>query len=165
MSKLGHVAGVEPLFSADGLTKRYGQATVLDGVTLAVAAGEVHALLGANGAGKSTAVRIIAGLTAPSAGKMRFSGQPYSPRTKRAAEHAGIHIVQQELNLIPTLSVAENLFFTRLPNTAGVLRRRELFERSRLLLARCGLSDLDPATPVGQLGVGRQQLPFAGKVV
>lgn len=148
----------QTLFSAAGLAKRYGQVTVLDDVSLTVESGEIHALLGANGAGKSTAVRIIAGLVGATAGEMRMKGQPYAPRKKREAEVAGVHIVQQELNLIPTLSVAENLFFTRLPHTAGILRRGKLQEQSHELLDRCGLPGMDPSMPLGRLGVGRQQM-------
>jgi ribose transport system ATP-binding protein len=147
----------EALLELSGIGKTYA-APVLAGVDLAFRAGEVHALLGANGAGKSTLSRIIAGLVPPSAGTMRLAGQPYAPRDKQAAEAGGVQIVQQELNLVPTLSVAENLLLTRLPRRWGVIDRRALRAAAARILAGAGLAALDPATPVAALGVGHQQL-------
>ena len=146
------------LLSIDGLTKRYGSATVVNHCSLDFHAGEIHALLGANGAGKSTLVRMISGLVIPSAGKMTIEGVEFSATNKRDAESAGIEIVQQELNLISTLSVAENLLLTRLPTTAGIIRRKPLHERARAALDRFGLNDLPTTTPVATLGVGQQQM-------
>ncbi|MEL6105921.1 MAG: sugar ABC transporter ATP-binding protein [Planctomycetota bacterium] len=147
-----------PVLQSQGLTKRYGNVTVLDGCSLSFEAGSIHALLGANGAGKSTLVRTFAGLVAPSAGNMRLDGREYAPGNKRAAERAGVEIVQQELNLIPTLSVAENLQLARLPSTAGVIDWRQLHQHATRALARVGLNDLPPGTRLGELGVGTQQM-------
>jgi len=146
-----------PLLDVAGATKRYA-VTVLDRCNLQVRAGEIHALLGANGAGKSTLCKIIAGLLTPNAGHMTLAGQPYAPANKQAAEAAGVQIVQQELNLIPTLTVAENLLLNRLPARAGVIRRKELHARARRALDRFGLSDVHTEALVGSLGVGRQQM-------
>jgi ribose transport system ATP-binding protein len=132
--------------------------TVLDRVAFDLRAGEIHALVGANGAGKSTLCRIIAGLVQPTAGEMTFRGQLYAPASKQAAESEGVQIIQQELNLIPTLSVAENLRLSRLPNRGGIIRKRELRQRSRTALDRFGLEDIATETLVGSLGVGRQQM-------
>ena len=101
-----------------GAHKAYA-APVLTGVDFDVRPGEVHALIGANGAGKTTLARIISGLTGLDRGEMFLEGQPYVPATKAEAEESGVHIVQQELNLIGTLSVAENLF----QSFAGANRR------------------------------------------
>ncbi len=147
-----------PLLSTIGLGKRYGQVAVLSDVAFDVRRGEIHALLGVNGAGKSTLSKIIAGLVTASDGAMQLAGTMYRPADKRAAEMAGVEIVHQELNLIPTLSVAENLFLSRLPAAAGVIRRRHLRDRARQLLDRYGLHELDDRTPVAQLGVGKRQL-------
>jgi ribose transport system ATP-binding protein len=125
---------------------------------LDVSAGEVHALVGANGAGKSTLARIVAGLVAPGGGRMRLSGADYAPGSKADAERAGVHIVQQELMLLPTLSVAENLFLNRLPRRLGVIDRRRLHRDASTALAAVGLEGIDPRTPAGQLGMGHQQL-------
>lgn len=147
-----------PLLQTRGLTKRYGDVTVLSDVSIEVRCGEIHALLGANGAGKSTLCKIISGLTPASDGSMQLSGTAYHPASKQQAEAAGVEIVQQELNLISTLSVAENVFLTRLPNRGGVLRGRQLHAESRKLLDQFGLRDVQTHTLVESLGVGRQQM-------
>ncbi len=140
-----------------GVGKTYA-VPVLAEVDLAIRRGEVHALLGANGAGKSTLSRIVAGLVTPSAGTMRLDGQTFAPADKRAAETAGVQIVQQELNLIPTLTVAENLLLTRLPRRFGLIDRAALHAQARAILDRNGLTSLATDLPVSALGVGQQQL-------
>lgn len=141
-----------------GLTKTYDSTTVVKACDLTFSSGQIHALLGANGAGKSTLVRMIAGLVSLSDGSMRLDDQPYHPANKREAERLGIEIVQQELNLIPTLTVAENLFLNRLPNRAGVIRGKRLHDKARELLDQFGLQAIDPATRLASLGVGQQQI-------
>lgn len=145
------------LLQVGGLHKSYN-VPVLTDFSFDLRGGEVHALIGSNGAGKSTFARILCGLTPPGSGKIQFNGHQYAPRSKREAEHAGIVMVLQELNVIGTLSVAENIFLNRLPRRAGLVRFAALHDQARAALARVGLGDLDPATPAGQLGVGQQQL-------
>ena len=94
----------------------------------------------------------------PRPGKDDAGRHRYAPRTKAEAEGRGVHIVQQELNLIGTLSVAENLFFGRLPTRLGIIARDELRKRAKDVLALVGLVDLDPTTPVERLGVSYQKL-------
>jgi len=147
----------EALLSLRGLGKRYA-GWVLRDVDLDLHAGAVHALIGANGAGKSTLVKIVSGLVAPTAGRMTLAGAAHAPAGKAQAERAGVQIVQQELNLIGTLSIAENLMLNRLPSRVGFIRRRRLDARAGDALAQMGLDDLDPAMRVDRLGVGRQQL-------
>ncbi|MEZ6123080.1 MAG: sugar ABC transporter ATP-binding protein [Planctomycetaceae bacterium] len=146
------------LLDVRNISRTFGAVTVLDSCCLQIAAGEIHALLGANGAGKSTLVSIIAGLIPPTVGEMTLSGQLYAPRDKQAAEHLGVQIVQQELNLIPTLTVAENLQLNRLPHRWGIVNRRELHERARAALNRFHLHDIPTDLPLGQLGIGHRQL-------
>jgi ribose transport system ATP-binding protein len=140
-----------------GLQKSYS-VPVLSDFSFELLAGEVHALVGSNGAGKSTFARILSGLTHADSGEIEFLGKPYAPRSKREAEHAGIIMVMQELNVIGTLTVAENIFLSRLPRTAGFVRFAQLRKMARKALARVGLEELDPTTPARQLGVGQQQL-------
>lgn len=140
------------------MTKRYGKVTVLRDVSFDLAPGEIHALLGANGAGKSTLCKMIAGLTSVTQGSMELSGKPYQPANKQSAELAGVQIIQQELNLIPTLSIAENISLSRLPNRAGVIRRSQLNDDAREALSRLGLGHLDPRMLVSKLGVGQRQM-------
>ncbi|PQO38148.1 sugar ABC transporter ATP-binding protein [Blastopirellula marina] len=148
----------EPLLELTGLTKRYGEQTVLNDCQLRVRSGEIHTLLGGNGAGKSTLVRIIAGLVRPTAGEMKLAGEAYAPSTKREAETAGVEIVQQEFNLIPTLSVAENLLLTRLPAWGGVINRKRLHQQAQAALDRLELRGISTEDIVETLGVGQQQM-------
>ena len=146
-----------PLLRVTGLQKSYS-VPVLSDFSFELEHGEVHALVGSNGAGKSTFARILCGLTLPDRGSLHLEGRDYCPRTKREAEHAGIVMVMQELNVIGALTVAENIFLSRLPSIVGFVRFKELHRMAREALARVGLGDLDPATPASQLGVGQQQL-------
>ncbi len=150
-----------PRVRCAGIGKSYA-VPVLTGVDFECLPGEVHALVGANGAGKSTLAKILCGLVRPDAGTMTLDGAPYAPAGKPDAEAAGIHIVHQELNLIGTLTVAENLFLARLPRRLGIVDRRRLRRDACEALARVDLAGLDPDTPVARLGVGvRQQLEIA----
>jgi ribose transport system ATP-binding protein len=146
-----------PLLQVTGLHKSYNVPVLVD-FHFELRRGEVHALVGSNGAGKSTFARILSGLTAPDRGAMQLNGHSYMPRSKRDAEHAGIVMVMQELNVIGTLSVAENIFLSRLPRRAGFVRYGELHEKARHELSRVGLGALDPSIPARALGVGQQQL-------
>ncbi|MCA9140973.1 MAG: sugar ABC transporter ATP-binding protein [Planctomycetales bacterium] len=140
------------------MTKRYGDVTVLDNVDFDVRSGEIHALLGANGAGKSTLCKMISGLTDLTGGQMHLDGRPYAPPNKLSAESAGVQIVQQELNLIPTLNVAENLFLGNLPSIGGLIQKRRLHHQARAALDRLKLHSIQTHTLVGELGVGRMQM-------
>jgi ribose transport system ATP-binding protein len=147
-----------PLLRIRGLGKRYSAPALVD-FDLDLAGGEVHALIGANGAGKSTLARIIAGLIRPDTGQMDLSGRGFAPASKPEAERAGVHIVQQELTLLPTLSVAENLFLNRLPRRRlGLIDDRRLQRDAAAALAAVGLERIEPRTAAGDLGVGQQQL-------
>ncbi|KAA0131750.1 sugar ABC transporter ATP-binding protein [Gimesia chilikensis] len=151
------MTGTPPRFSTEGLSKDY-VVRVLDGVQFELRAGEIHALVGANGAGKSTLCKMISGLVPLTEGQMLLNGVPYSPADKRSAESLGVQIVQQELNLIPTLSVAENLLLGRYPQRWGVIDRRELQRRARTALDRFGLTDIATDQSAESLGVGQQQM-------
>ncbi|MEM5420084.1 sugar ABC transporter ATP-binding protein [Paraburkholderia ferrariae] len=149
------------VLTVTGVGKTYEQPVLAD-VSLALHAGEVLALTGENGAGKSTLSKIVSGLTASSAGSMTLMGHPYAPASRREAEALGVRMVMQELNLLPTLTVAENLFLDRLPQSGplrfGWIDRRRLRDDARAAMAQVGLEAIDPDTPVGELGIGHQQL-------
>ncbi|MGW5399430.1 sugar ABC transporter ATP-binding protein [Streptomyces sp. NPDC003952] len=147
----------DPVFEARGITKRFPGVTALAGVDLTLHPGEVHALLGENGAGKSTLVRILGGVQALDEGAMLLAGRPYAPTCTADAMRAGVQVVHQELNLLPNLTVAENLFFQRLPRRFGLVDRRTLHRRAGELLDEVGL-DVAPGTPVERLGIAQMQL-------
>ncbi len=145
------------LLRVTGLGKSYAGPVLAD-VSLDLRVGEVHALVGENGAGKSTFSRILAGLTQPDGGTMLLRGAAYAPQTKREAERHGVRMVLQELNLIGNLTVAESIFVERLPHRWGWIDQHRLHQDAREILARVGLADLDPGCLVRTLGVGQQQL-------
>lgn len=133
-------------------------APALSNVSLKIKQGEIHAIVGENGAGKSTLCRIIAGIIQPDSGKMFLNNSPYKPANKKDAEHCGIRIVMQELNVIPTLTVAENIFFSDLPNRFGLINRNLLSRNSKILLNQIGMENVAPDTLVSHLSLAQQQL-------
>lgn len=145
------------LLTISGVGKSYAQ-PVLEGIELTLHRGEVLALTGENGAGKSTLSKIIGGLETASAGQMQFQGVPYRPASRAAAERLGVRMVMQELNLVPTLSVAENLFLHDLPGRFGWIDRTRLRRQAVEAMGRMGLEALNPDTPVAELGIGHQQM-------
>ncbi|RZL45517.1 MAG: sugar ABC transporter ATP-binding protein [Variovorax sp.] len=145
------------VLSLSALGKDYA-APVLDDVSIVLNAGEVLALTGENGAGKSTLSKIVCGLVQPTRGWMLLNGNPFQPGSRRDAERLGVRMVMQELGLVTTLSVAENLLLDRLPNKAGWIRKARLHELAARQLAKIGMQNIDPATPVARLGIGQQQM-------
>ena len=147
----------QAVLTVSGVGKTYAQ-PVLEGIDLTLQRGEVLALTGENGAGKSTLSKIIGGLEPATTGQMRFRDEPYRPASRAAAERLGVRMVMQELNLVPTLSVAENLFLHDLPGRLGWIDRKRLRQQAVEAMARMGLDAIDPQTPVGELGIGHQQM-------
>ncbi|WP_227003290.1 sugar ABC transporter ATP-binding protein [Kozakia baliensis] len=148
-----------PLLQLEGITKQFPGVLALDHVDLDFRCGEMHALAGENGAGKSTIIRILAGIYAPDSGRMLFDGAPYAPQTPRDAIDVGIRVVHQEFNLLPALSIGENILFEYLPrHRLGMVNRRRLREEAAALMARVGLQHLSPDMPVERLGVAEMQL-------
>ena len=146
------------ILNLEGLTKRFPGVVALDRVDLSITDGEMHALAGENGAGKSSLIRLLAGIHRPDAGRMLLAGQPYAPARPFDAISAGIRVVHQEFNLLPALSVAENLLFERLPRRFGFVNRRTLDREAEALLARVGLDEVSPRTKVERLGIAQMQL-------
>ncbi|HFZ8994333.1 TPA: sugar ABC transporter ATP-binding protein [Citrobacter freundii] len=147
----------QEILTIQGVGKTYSE-PVLEDVTLAFYPGKVLALTGENGAGKSTLSKIIGGLTSATTGKMVYQGLPYAPASRKEAEKLGIRMVMQELNLLPTLSVAENLFLEQLPHRFGWIDRKKLAEMARPVMAMVGLQSINPNMLVGELGIGHQQM-------
>jgi ABC-type sugar transport system ATPase subunit len=150
-----------PFLRAAGITKRFGALTALSGVDLDIRAGEVLALLGDNGAGKSTFIKILAGAHPPSDGELLVSGEAVVFSSPKDAATAGIATIFQELALSENLSIAENVFLGRelKRSILGIpfLRRAEMRERVDGLLKELEAHISDPEAPVGSLSGGQRQ--------
>lgn len=148
-----------PLLEASGISKRYGGILALNNLHFAAEGGEVHAILGENGAGKSTFIQILAGAVNADEGELRLSGKVYRATDPRAARRSGISPVFQELSLIPDLTVAENIFFgEETLSFLGTISERDLNEKAQELFASLGLSAIPPEAPVRSLSIGDRQL-------
>lgn len=148
-----------PLLEALGISKRYGGVLALNKMHFAAEGGEVHAILGENGAGKSTFIQILSGAVAADEGRLRLSGAPYAPRMPHQARQAGISPVFQELSLIPDLTVAENIFFgTEHLSALGTISQRDLNAKAESLFDTLGLTPIAPRAPVRTLSIGDRQL-------
>lgn len=154
----------EVCFAARGLSKSFFGVSVLRDLSISISRGEVLGLVGENGAGKSTLMNIIAGNLRPDSGDMTFQGSLYQPHSVRDALSRGVALVHQELNLFENLSVAENLFINNLPTGFGVLRHREVYDKSLELLQRVGLK-LSPKMQVANLSAGERQLVEIAKAL
>jgi len=142
-----------------GIVKHFAGVRALDGVDLELRGGEILALVGENGAGKSTLINIIGGHWPVGSyeGELHIDGQPVAFGSPHDALEAGVAVIHQELQLVPDLSVAENLFLGRLPARRGIVNQREMRTHARAVLDRYGF-DLDPAARVGALSIARRQL-------
>jgi inositol transport system ATP-binding protein len=147
----------QPLLRMTGIAKGFPGVQALRGVDFTVGRAEVHALLGENGAGKSTLLKILAGAQPPDAGTIAFDGAEVRLESPYQAQRLGIVTIYQEFNLIPTLSVAENVFVGRLPVRIGRVDWRELQRRTRALIEEVGLA-VDPRRLVSDLSVAEQQM-------
>lgn len=159
-------ATATPLLEVRGVSKSFPGVVALSGVNFTLGRGEIHALVGENGAGKSTLMKILSGAYQKDAGEILLDGRPVRSRSPREAAELGISIIYQELNLLPALSVAENIFLSHLParGPLGILNKRRMHEETAELLARVGL-DVKPDTPVGRLRVAEQQLVEVAKAL
>jgi ribose transport system ATP-binding protein len=134
-------------------------------VDLTLEAGAVHMLLGENGAGKSTLMKILSGAYRRDAGEIRVNGQPVDIRSPRDALALGIRVIYQELNLVPQLSVAENIFLGAAPvRWGGIVDWRALFDRTSALLNDLGMA-LDPRAQVARLGLAQRQMVEIAKAL
>src|SRR5437867_6836655 len=156
----------EPLLLMEGIEKSFPGVHALSCCRFELRSGEVHALVGENGAGKSTLMKVLAGVYSKDAGRLRFKGREVEIPSPRAAQQLGISMVHQELNLMPHLTVAQNIFIGREPRRAVplLLDERRLNDRARELLGRLHL-DLDPRAKVSDLTVAKQQMVEIAKAL
>lgn len=139
------------------ITKTFGSIRALDGVSVTFRGGEIHGLCGHNGAGKSTLMKVMMGLVTPDEGELLMNGEPAKLRNSEAAHQAGLTIVDQELGLVPLLSIEENLFLGNV-DEPFFTRRRTRRARARELLADVGLEEIDLRTPLAALLPGQRKL-------
>ncbi|MEU5127232.1 sugar ABC transporter ATP-binding protein [Streptomyces mobaraensis] len=153
------------LLRVEGVTKAFPGVRALDGVDLRLLAGEVHVLLGENGAGKSTLIKMLAGAHRPDTGRILVDGRETAIRSAQDAERLGIATIHQEFNLVPGLTVAENIFLGRQPRTRlGLVDRRTMNERAARLLERVRLR-VAPTAPVAGLGIAALQMVEIAKAL
>lgn len=157
-------ASTDPLLRMRGIVKRFPGVLALDAVDFEVRAGEVHALMGQNGAGKSTLIRILTGVVAPDAGNMRFEGREFRAHSPADAQRRGISTIYQEVNLIPSLSVAENLFLGRAPRRWWGIDYNAVRKRARALLAEFDL-ELDVDRNLDSYSIAIQQMISIARAV
>ena len=156
--------GQESVLVATGISKQFLGSKALDSVDFDLRRGEVHSLLGENGAGKSTLIKCLTGAYRRDSGSLMLSGEAIDPHNTFEAQKLGIGTVYQEVNLLPNLTVAENLYLGRQPRRFGLTQTRIMNRQSRELLSQYGL-DIDPSTPLGQFSVAVQQVVAIARAV
>ncbi|WP_345633992.1 sugar ABC transporter ATP-binding protein [Rugosimonospora acidiphila] len=153
------------ILAMNAITKTFPGVRALSGVDLTVRAGEVAAILGENGAGKSTLMNILAGVFSDYGGDIALDGVPVAIHSPKTAQHLGIAMIHQELNLVPDMSIVDNIFLGREPRTPrGTIDRKTMDEQATRLLAEVGLA-LPPRRPVRQCRVAEQQLIEVAKAL
>jgi ribose transport system ATP-binding protein len=154
-----------PLLEVRDISKRFGATLALSDVKFDLRPGEIHALMGENGAGKSTLMKILAGVQPPDSGEILIDGENVTFATPRDAQSAGLAIIHQELNTVPSMTVAENLALGNERLTRwGTLDRAGMVRDARRRLKLIG-SDIDPTVELGRLSIGMQQMVEIARAV
>jgi len=156
---------MQPLMQLSGIDKAFPGVKALSGAALNVYPGRVMALVGENGAGKSTMMKILTGIYQKDAGSVQFLGKDASFSGPKASQEAGVGIIHQELNLIPQLTIAENIFLGReFVNGLGRIQWKKMYAEADKLLARLNLK-YSSHRLVGELSIGDQQMVEIAKVL
>jgi ribose transport system ATP-binding protein len=154
-----------PLLEITGASKSFPGVQALDNVQLELRHGEVHALVGENGAGKSTLMKLLSGIYQPDSGEFFLDGEQLNIASPKHAQELGISVIHQEFNLMPDLTIAQNIFIGREPRVGRIfLTDRELNRKAQELFDRLGLA-LNPSTLVSALTVARQQMVEIAKAL
>jgi len=155
----------QPLWELDNITKVYPGVRANDGVSIALYPGEIHALLGENGSGKSTLIKILSGVQQPDSGAIRYMGKEVKLENPTAARRKGVATVFQEFSLVPTLTVAENIFLGQPIRRGGAwLDWKRMQQQAAEILRRLEI-ELAPGRLVGELSVAEQQLVEIAKAI
>ena len=152
------------LLSMENISKTFPGVKALSNVSFEVRAGEIHGLIGENGAGKSTLMKILSGVYEKDSGELYLNGEPVEIENPHQAQELGITIIYQEFNLMPNLTVAENVFIGREPNRLRFVRWRDLNRQTQDLLDLLGV-DLSPTARVRDLKVAEQQMVEIAKAL
>jgi ribose transport system ATP-binding protein len=155
---------LSPLLEMRDITKRFPGVTALDGVDFELERGEVHVVLGENGAGKSTLIKMLSGAYRPDEGEILLDGESVEIPSATVAQALGISTIYQEFNLVPQLTVAENIFLGRQPHRLGLVDRRKMREEARKLLESIKVR-VDPDALVSSLGVAQRQMVEIAKAL
>ena len=157
---------MKPLLHMQEITKRYSGVTALNNVELTLNAGEVLALVGENGAGKSTLIKVLGGIISRDSGTILIDGKEADIKNPIDAQKCGIRSVQQHFSLIPTMSVAENLYYNDFPLKLG--RRidfKAMNKKAAELLQSLGFGDINPASLISNLSVANAQRVEVAKAI
>ncbi|MBZ0288921.1 MAG: ATP-binding cassette domain-containing protein, partial [Anaerolineae bacterium] len=153
-----------PILQTEKLTKSFGSVSALTDVDFYLYPGEVHAVLGENGAGKSTLIKLITGVYRKDSGSILLENKAIEPHSPYEAQGMGISTVYQEINLVPTLSVAENLYLGRQPMRWGFIDMRSVNANARALLKTYNL-DIDVTRTLSNFSVAIQQIVAVARAV
>ena len=153
-----------PILEIRHLSKDFPGVRALAGVDFFLRRGEIHALMGENGAGKSTLIKVLTGVYPRDGGEIQFEGRPFAARSPHEAQEQGISTVYQEVNLVPNLSVAENLLLGRQPTRAGLIDGREMKRRAKAILERLHLH-VDVNQLLGDYSIAVQQMVAIGRAL
>jgi len=152
------------VLSLSGITKQYPGVLALDNVSLDFVEGEVHAIVGENGAGKSTLIKTIAGAITPDSGTISIDGQPFHQLTPQAARAKGIEVIYQEFNLVPSLSVAENISLGDRSGGGLLINKPRMIQRAREVFEQFHI-DIDPLAQVSTLPSAQRQIVEIAKAI
>ncbi|WP_069173906.1 sugar ABC transporter ATP-binding protein [Streptomyces griseus] len=153
------------VLEARSVSKRFPGVVALDDVSFSLRAGETHALVGENGAGKSTLIKVLTGVYRPDGGELRLAGAPVGFARPSEAQQSGISTIYQEVNLVPLMSVARNIFLGREPrNRFGLIDFPRMHRETSGLLDGFGVR-VDPRRPLHTLGIGTQQMVALARAV
>src|SRR5919199_3670223 len=153
-----------PVLEIVGASKSFLGVRALQEVDFSLRPGQVHALVGENGAGKSTLIKVATGVYHPDAGEIRLEGQPVHFASPLAAQEAGISTIYQEINLVPLMSVARNLYLNREPRRFGIIDAARMRRDARRVLREYGV-DVAVTRPLRELGLGAQQMVAIARAV
>ena len=158
--------GTMPLLELRGISKEFPGVKALDGVSFAIYPGEVHMLLGENGAGKSSLMKVLCGAYRADAGEFYYKGEKVAINSTADAQKLGIAVIFQEFSLVPHLDIAQNIFLGREPKgrIPGTIDRRRILADAKRVLDMIGF-DIDPAITVDKLGVAQQQMVEIAKAI